>query len=451
MTPSPTPVDALDALTRLESLVSASGGLFSSVRRISLPPDIADYNTSVASVGDIWTGYGPRADEQFLPDPGARRLDGSGTDLDPAMARLYSLGEGLERYCSSTYRTEQFRWATADELAAAGEPAVDLDRCPRLSDVELSDPRCPIVRPDKGLPQRWVRGIDLHTGEPAWVPAVLVYLGLPPQSRGEAWWMPISTGCAVHTDPYRALTGALLEAVERDALTLLWLQKLPVPRLDLDLDACPPHLRDIVERHAASGSELHLFDATTDLGIPAVYALDRAPHPRLENTVNCVTGFDPHTIIAKIFRETSSCRSALTSRRPVRTDVDTFHGLFDGALHTGHPDRRHAFDFLTDVTRSVPLASLPTLRFDSAEQEYRHVVRALADRGMPAYAVDLSTDEAVRSGLTAVRVVVPDLLPLTFSPKAQFRAHPRLYSAPVAMGMRALAEEELNSHPQPMA
>jgi ribosomal protein S12 methylthiotransferase accessory factor len=67
---------------------------------------------------------------------------------------------------------------------------------------------------------------------------------------------------------------------------------------------------------------------------------------------------------------------------------------------------------------------------------------------MPVYAVDLSTDEAIRAGFRVVRVLIPSLQPLSFHYRARYLGHPRLYDAPAKMGYAVRAEGELNPWPQ---
>jgi ribosomal protein S12 methylthiotransferase accessory factor len=63
--------------------------------------------------------------------------------------------------------------------------------------------------------------------------------------------------------------------------------------------------------------------------------------------------------------------------------------------------------------------------------------------------VNLTTREAQAAGLWVVRVIVPALQPVTFRRVAQYRGHPRLFSAPLAMGHFVHAEVDLNPWPQP--
>ena len=78
-------------------------------------------------------------------------------------------------------------------------------------------------------------------------------------------------------------------------------------------------------------------------------------------------------------------------------------------------------------------------------------VERLAALGHPVYALDISTDEAVRVGFHVVRVVIPSLQPFSYVYHAQYKAHRRLYEAPRAMGYTVHAEADLNPHPIPFA
>lgn len=70
---------------------------------------------------------------------------------------------------------------------------------------------------------------------------------------------------------------------------------------------------------------------------------------------------------------------------------------------------------------------------------------------MQVIAIERTTRELREVGLTSVNVVIPDLQPMSLAPFAQFKAHPRLYDAPSAMGYPVRSKEELNPWPQPFA
>jgi ribosomal protein S12 methylthiotransferase accessory factor len=216
---------------RLARLVSPLGGLIGRVNRLIAAPGEPQFPTYGAQLGDvgrvlsnIGTVYGTPANNG--------EMDGAGGALDEQAALTRALAEALERYSCCVYSSRQFIWASADEL---GDEALDLDTVPKCSERELEHRLCPLRAPDKSAPIRWVRGISLMTRKPIWIPAVMVYLHIPWLSIGERFCLPISTGCAAHTEIEQALVHAALEVVERDAIALVWLQQMRLPRIDGDL------------------------------------------------------------------------------------------------------------------------------------------------------------------------------------------------------------------------
>jgi ribosomal protein S12 methylthiotransferase accessory factor len=427
---------------RLEDLVSPLGGLVKEVRRLPVQPSDPPLAVFSADLGDVSTAL------PYLCEPSCLgRLDGTGTKIDPELASTVAVAEALERYSNCVYDERQFRWATADEL---GDEALDLDSLPRCSPAELADPACPVTLPDRSARIRWVRGLSLHTGEPRWIPARLVYLHIPPRGPGERYTSTISTGVATHPDPATAVCGALCEVIERDAISLTWLQQLPLPRIELD--TVGPELRRYLDVSAGRDVTIHLFDATTDVGIPTVYGVAIATeHPTCHTAVACATGLDPQTAAAKAICETSSERIALYGARPPSDDVRTFSSVFDGAAYMCAPERASAFDFLLGSPARRRLSEMPALSTGDPIADLRLVCSRLAALGLDAYVVDLTADEALRAGMTVVRVVVPGLQPLSFSYRARYLGHPRLYRAPARMGYPARSEAELTTWPQPFA
>jgi ribosomal protein S12 methylthiotransferase accessory factor len=81
----------------------------------------------------------------------------------------------------------------------------------------------------------------------------------------------------------------------------------------------------------------------------------------------------------------------------------------------------------------------------------RWLLERLTAHNYEVIVVDLTTDEAAQAGSTVVRVLVPQLMPLSFDPRARYLAHPRLYTAPARMGFPVCSEEQVNRDPQPFA
>lgn len=440
-TAAPAP-GTLSGLRRLASPY----GLVGRVRRLPTAPGDPDFEIFTAELGNL-----SQLHANVAESTGGRttrgEFDGAGGGLDPERALCVSIAEALERYSSCTFLEDQMIWATADEL---GDEAIDLDTLPRHSDAELADPTCPAVPVDRSAPMRWVRGVSLMTQREVWIPAVLVYLHIPARSQGERFSLPISTGCAAHSDVSSALLGALCEVVERDTIALTWLQRLELPRIEVDVD--DERLRAFAERDRHTSVTRMLFDGTTDLGIPTVYSLELSDHDDgLAQMVMASTTLDPVDGVVKVCREGASARIALSVQRPMPDTPEEFTNVFHGASWMGHRARRGAFSFLQDGSRRRALSDVPSLATGTPEGDLAAVVGRLEHAGMEAFAVDLTTDEADAVGFRVVRTIVPGLMPLSFARQAQYRGHPRLYEGPPRFGHPARPEHELNSDPQPFA
>lgn len=432
-------------LERLEELVSPLG-LVGRVSRLPNAPGEPQYPIYTAELGNTAMVH-----SNVRMSTGGRStrgdFDGAGGALDAEHASRVCIAEALERYASCTFSDEQLIWATAREL---GDDALALDQLPRHSEAELAHPDCPVLPIDLDAPMRWVQGVSLMTHRRLWVPAVLTYLHIPAFAIGERFALPISTGCAAHATLAAALVNALCEVVERDAIALTWLQRLALPRIELD--EVPAALAPFVERDAGTSVQRLFFDATTDIGIPTVYSLDLSPeNERLGQLVMCATTLDPVEALGKVSRESASSRIAMAAGREVPASPDEFVSVYHGAGHMGHRERRDRFDFLADSPGRRRLSEMPSLATGTPEGDLALVLGRLERAGMDAVAVELTTDEALDVGFRVVRTIVSGLMPLSFARRAQFRAHPRLYDAPLRMGLRAHAESALNDDPQPFA
>jgi ribosomal protein S12 methylthiotransferase accessory factor len=426
---------------RLEDLVSPLGGLVSHVMQLPVEPSNPPLAVFSAALGDVSTVMPGLCGPDCLGS-----LDGTGTSADPDRSQIVAVAESLERYANCVYDERQFRVATAEEL---GAEALDLDAVPRCSAAELADPACPVALPDRSKPMRWIRGLNMRTGGPCWVPAVLVYMHFPAHGQ-ERITNPISTGAATHPDPAVAVCGALCEVIERDAISLTWLQQLVHPRIELDVVGAD--LQRYLDLSAERDMTIQLFDATSDVGIPTVYGVSITPdHPTCRTVVSCATSLDPQTAAAKAICEMVSVRIALHGAQPPSEDVRTFTGVADGAAYMCVPERAEAFGFLLDSAARRRISEMPTLSTGDPIADLRLVCSRLADCGMDAYVVDLTTDEALRVGMTVVRAIIPGLQPLAFHYRARFLGHPRLYEAPARMGFPTRSEAELNTWPQPFA
>jgi ribosomal protein S12 methylthiotransferase accessory factor len=433
--------------THLDQLCQPVGGLIQGHTRFGTPDDEPGLITRLERLGDISQARGQWGTARNGKRP-ANDIQGAGVGLNDKDAALRARGEALERYCTSLFSRDQFIEASAEEL---GKEALDLDTIARCSPAELAKPKCPLAAPDKKAPIRWVKSISLMSGQMVYVPVVMAYLHAGFAVPGERFWFPITTGCAGYTSLDRAILKAILEVIERDAITITWLQQLPLPRIEVD--QLPAEQAEYWERFLRSSRELEytFFDATTDLGVPTIYGVQRCRvNRRLTTMVSCGTSTNAAEAIVGNLREIASCRTAFRRPKTTPEQVEDFHDIFHGATYMARAEHAGAFDFLLNSNRTRSLDEIKPIEGDD-----RQVLHILLERlrrlDMQVYAVELSTDEALRAGVRVVRVIIPGLQPISFNQRARYLGHPRLYQAPRNMGYEARSEAELNPWPQPFA
>jgi ribosomal protein S12 methylthiotransferase accessory factor len=366
---------------------------------------------------------------------------------DIARARLLAVSEALERYATRMVDEDDLVTAAAEDL---GPDAMDLELVPRCSDRELKRAGCPVRNPSRNVAIRWSAGIDLQSGRDIYIPATMVYL--MDAKPSEQFWIPISTGAAAHKTLTEAIINGILELIERDAIALTWLQRLSLP--PLAAGCISAEAASIIGWLDRRGVATHLFDATTEIGIPTVYCLLTTRDERISNgaqIIGCATEFDPGDAAMHALLEALGMRLALHTGSLSPRGYADYEQVIDGAHFMGRRARRPAFGFLLDGFADRGDSTPAAYTFDSSTECLDFLLKRLAELKMSVYAVDTTTLELDAVGVAAVRVVIPQLQPMSLRPLVQYRANPRLYSAPAKMGMDVLPERKTNPYPQPMA
>ncbi|GAA1340392.1 YcaO-like family protein [Saccharothrix algeriensis] len=233
-------------------------------------------------------------------DPGAWRCvlrrdgepvvggDGSGKGASPA-ARVGALFEALEHHLSRDLPADGVRVLGAHEAAdgLAGDAAFA---------VLAAGPDRPLAC----LPYR-----DLLDGSERALP---VFLSAPDHLRRDraaqraalgdtydysaARRYSLNSGWAAGTTPVEAAVHAINEIIERDAMSLLLVERFlvrrPAPLRVTRPDTLPDDLAALHRRaEDLLGQPVHLVDMTTDLGVPAYWAHTAAPAGRPARVRGC--------------------------------------------------------------------------------------------------------------------------------------------------------------------
>ncbi|WP_437943682.1 YcaO-like family protein [Sorangium sp. So ce281] len=435
----------ISLIDRLAPLIDERCGIIRRVRRFIFPPGFeGQMHGFTAFLGRPAALHpGPSRTGSKLGS-----LTGSGTAVDETTAQIRAVCEALERYCGVMYPTEGVLRATPRSL---GDRALDPARLPRCSARERA--RAPsafrLREPDPDRDELWVRGFSLTHERPIWVPLTATYMGLPLPIREHALF-PLSTGFAAGAGFRQAILSGLCEVIERDSLALFWLHQLRMPRIAPG-SARSPLVAALLRSAEAAGTETALLDLTTDVGVPVIGAVQTCAHSAPHAIAMAACRPDGEAAAARVLEEVGSLRVALSEPAPPVTrasffaDADQTPESF-GRLYAG-PDGPARFAF---ATREAPVATAFPRPIEG-DDPLAAIVARLAALGMEVVAVDVTMPEVRDFGIVVVKVIVPELLPISFTHHARYLAHPRLYDAPERLGYGARTEESITDDPIPFA
>lgn len=321
-------------------------------------------------------------------------------------------------------------------------------------------------RPDH--PYRWVWGWSFHRQRPVLVPEQYAYYGVP-HGDDHGFVYEISNGCALGGSLEEAILYGLLEIAERDAFLLTWYARLPAARIDLDSAADPTIPLLAAAMRAETGYEVHLFDTTTEVGIPCAWSMAVNPRSDGRPALTCAAGAhpDPKQAVRNALAELGPGIAGLAQRysdpaeaqraREMVEDPALVRTMQDHALLYADPAAAARLDFLLDspATRAVAEIGRPDrggFAVDDLRDNLLEAVSRFTEQGMDVVVVDQTTPEHRAGGFACVKVVVPGALPMTFG--HQYRrvdGLPRLYRVPHQLGYRRrpLTPDEVNPHPHP--
>lgn len=358
------------------------------------------------------------------------RVRGMGIASRPDEARLRAVAEVVERYSAAQWHAAEVVIARARELDGPYVPA-------------SSFTAAAAAPPDHESRVRWIQGADLATGTPLWVPAQAVFIRMEPKA-GETRGQAPSTGCAAHSKAATALALGLLECIERDATSLMWLTQHTPIRLSLEEGIVGPEALRMAETLSGHDVEPHLFLVPTDVDVPVVYGYGM--HGDGGGFVGAAAAADVQTAAVKTLYELYQVHLAIEQAVSAGSTAPATLGEdaepIDIVLSMADPSQSAAYAFLMNAPQCERVP--PGLAQDHVSL-VRDLCRRLARRGMSAVGVDITTTEAVCAGLVVMRVLVPEAQPLTLEVGRAYEDSPRAHAYQAWFGL----EPTVNPWPNP--
>jgi ribosomal protein S12 methylthiotransferase accessory factor len=427
------------------SILDDEFGLVRWVAEVPQSPDdpkIFNYAVKMASTGE------------YLPLICFSNNGGAGLTREHAYRA--ALGEAVERYCSSVFFKEDLLLGTYASVSKESR-AIKPGELSLFHPSQRGELRYSWFTEETKL--CWTAGYSLTKRERVLVPASLVYVpyyGFYHDDQGEESIGPgISTGQASGYSDAEALLSGLYEVIERDAFSILWLNRMSVPKIDIASDA---KLGAIYREHfARKNLECVLYDMTSDIRVPSILCMmiDHSADPPMICTGGA-THWSPQRAGVKALVEaaqTLQWARYLGEREEPFVIASDYNNIDDFEKHVylyGYGNRLGAVEFLRRTTQTVPLSALPGAAFVSPARELRAACRAVEEKGYEVLAVDLTSVDVAECGYRALKVMVPQMQHLEGDHSHRFLACKRIYEVPALLGYPAKVHpDELNPDPHP--
>jgi ribosomal protein S12 methylthiotransferase accessory factor len=380
------------------------------------------------------------------------RSGGAGLTRDHAFAA--AVGEAIERYCSNFYDPESFTYGSYNSVGEVSVPPEDFILFSKKQYLSKGFPFIPFEHTTQVC---WVRMFSLVDRVWKFVPSCFVYLPYAPQKPEAPIGPVISTGLSCATSLEEAVLSGIYECVERDAFTIMWLNRLEMPVVnDVKVDAKIGRL--FLEKFCSSHLHHYICDITTDLGIPSVFALTLGGSTEgMLASVGSAARLDGKAAILKALIESAQGRPFLRyelrqePNRRYKEDFSDVRSFDDHArLYSCMSELIEKLLFIRNGP-SKAVSDIPDLATGSVLGDIGFCVRKLAAKGFDVLVADLTTRDVASAGFRVARVIIPGLQPLHGDHNYRFLGGRRLYRTPRIMGLAEsdTSEDDLNPWPHP--
>lgn len=355
-----------------------------------------------------------------------------------------AIGETIERY-SSTVVESEILYGSYKELLV-NKNVLNPCEVTRISDDQVKKLGLNYLKIDDSTNFRWIKGIDLVEREEIWLPTDLVYL-CPFFNNDFPIRDIVSTGLATGSSWEDATSRGLLECIERDAIVIMWQNKLEFPTIDLS-SIKNKKILDSIKLINSMNLQVTILDITTDINVPTYFTLIKSNRvPFLSVGASC--HFNPLIALYKSINE-AAAQYNCSVKKVVNNQL---HHNFNSTIDTmeAHSDY-FALNQIELINEDLSFL-FKGKRIDFKEKNsntinnYSDLINRLDELGIKTYSIDLTTSDIRSVGLHVVRVVAPRLAFLEVSiPLLNCK---RIYEVPNKLGYKF--SDNLNNmmHPFP--
>ena len=342
----------------------------------------------------------------------SERCHGQGFDTNINRARIKSVAECLERICLFYPDKNSTPIVKFDGQLNFVNPLSFVSYSEKQIDREEHEAE---IRRNK---MSWWPAVDILNNSEVFVPTQLLFLSGDFDGEFQIRRERISTGCAFgKCGESRALYSGFFEVIERDAIMGAYLMKRGLPKIN----NLPKEIKELVEYYNRYNLEVHIFDATSDLGIPTVMSLV------LDNTgigeavnLGAKSGKNYFECIrGSLFEAIQPRRAARMAYilNPERLKFDEskeINGMEERYAYWHPVERIGDIDFWLDSHLEADYNLLS--RKNMSLKESLDIIRS---REFSVYVSDITLPKIKEKGFETLKVLIPELHPLYLAENAK--------------------------------
>lgn len=367
-------------------------------------------------------------------------------------AVIAAIGETIERYCCAFFDPKESIYGSY-HTHKTSYSLISPDKFSLFHSDQFQAPLLSsIISPfTEQVELTWSKAFNLTKGEVQYIPSQFIYL--PFNRDKKLITISVSTGLCAHSSFYHAILGGLYESIERDAFTISWFQGLYKNKIILS-----PSIQKYINQLYPNEYEWHLFDITTDIGVPTVFGfcLGKAEFGDFvaagAATRDTFAAAIKKTIV-EIGQSIPSFRHFLLERKDHEFCPEDFNSLNSFEDHSYfYLVSTKVRDMLkgwieAEEVRFINLDEEP--KFDSVCDELHWALSQMAMSNCEVIVKDITTVDARQLGFYVVKVFSPQLIPLSGSYRFYAKGGGRLYSVPSKLGYISKDFSSLIPYPHP--
>lgn len=389
------------SVSKLEQLVwklrSAFVGSQGPIRIVyHLDPSKSSFSSSLYAVTAKYTVNGK-----------AEEGSAGGTDEDPLIAELKAIMEALERWASGVIPEAELLKSTARKI---GVNALNPQEVVAYTRKQYAHKLFPLKPFSTERKYHWKSVMTFPGRQTQYLPLECLYYPVPPKLTRFPYTFANSSGVAAGFSFKEALMRSIYEVIERDAFMLTWINRLSMPKIQIE--TLPEKERLRIHKLEELGYRIHLVNLTRDL-VPVVLAIAVHDTKKPALVLGAASNFNFLTAMSKAISEVEYILYwALRYPDDVRTFEDP-RKVMDVLDHMAlYASQRYLSKagFLWEG----PEIPCPDDTLISKKHELEKLLQTLESNGKQLIVADLTPPSLREYGVWVIRSIPLGLVPISF-------------------------------------